>query len=357
MLISIVLFILVFSLVVLVHELGHLWVARRLGIAVEEFSLGLPPRLWRWQAQDLTISLGSIPIGGYVRLRGNGGQSSDPAALENRSPWEKAAVAVAGVVMNLILAYLIFFFGFLGGLPPLYSTIQTLPTAWAEKEMVQIIGVRGESPAEKAGLKAGDYIIEIGNQAVLEPQEVSEITGSSLGKKLNLKIKRSEEELSLEAQPEMIEGRSSLGVILEKAILKAHYAWWAVPYLALLETGRVTGAIGSSLVRVIGQFLVQGEAPAELTGPVGIARLTGEAANLGFFQFLHFIVLLTVNLALLNLLPLPALDGGRLMIAIGEGLVRRRLKPSFENAIHLVGFLLLMALVVFVTYRDIVRFF
>jgi len=358
MLVSIILFILVFSLVALAHELGHFWAARYFGVAVDEFGIGLPPRLWQKEGRDLKISIGSIPIGGYVRLRSSEGRKRlDPKSLEVQTPFVKMVVSLAGVFMNLVLAFVIFFFGFLVGMPPLASSIQELPTARAETEKVVVMGIRQGSPADRAGIKVGDYILKIGEETVLTPEKISEITAGSAGALLRILVEREGEELTIETRPELLEGRGSLGVMIDSSISKAHYAWWATPYLALVETARTTTAVGKGFVGLFAKLFTKGELAPELTGPVGIARIAGEMASLGIFRFLQFIALLTINLALINIIPLPALDGGRFVFASLEAISRRRFRAEVENLIHLAGFLLIIVLVVFITYRDVLRFF
>ena len=358
MLVSIILFLVVFSLVVLTHELGHFWAARFFGVAIDEFGIGLPPRLWRKKNSDFSISIGAIPIGGYVRLRSSEGKKKlDKSSLEAQPPLVKMIVSLSGIFMNLVLAFIIFLFGFWLGLPPIISQIDTLPTASAESAKVQVIAVRQDSPAEKVGILPGDYILQVGDEVVKTPDEVSEFTASSAGRELTLLLLRKSDELTVKARPRWLDGRYSLGVVIDTSVLRARYAWWATPYLALLETGKTTQAVVKGFGALFTRLFTEGQLADELRGPVGIAQLTGEVASLGFFRFLQFIILLTINLAILNILPLPALDGGRFLFGLAERITRRRLKAEVENAIHLMGFVLIIVLVIVVTYRDIIKLF
>jgi regulator of sigma E protease len=356
MIVSILLFLLVFSVVAFVHELGHFLAARYFNVAVDEFSIGLPPHIWKKRSKEMILSIGVIPIGGYVRLRGESGdKKKDEHSLEHQPPFNKMVISLAGIFMNLVLAFAIFLVGFLFSMPPLASSIKSLPTASAKLGPVVIESIRQGSPAEKAGLKLGDDILKINNQAITDPNVVSSITAQNVGKTLTLDIERAGQALTIKVKPELFEGKGSLGIAIDSQVLSVHYAWWATPYLALLETSRITAAVGQGFVNLFANLLEHGKVSAELTGPVGIARLTAEAAALGLVHFLQFIALLTINLALLNFIPLPALDGGRFIFALFEGITRRRVKPEVENMVHFAGFVLLMLLVVFVTYRDIIH--
>lgn len=336
---TIVIAILVFSVIIIFHELGHFLVARSVGIDVEEFSIGFGPKLTGFRAMGTQFSVRLIPMGGYVKMLGedseeDGAGRENAGSYQNKTPLQRMAVIAAGPLMNFVLALLIFIiiFGVVG------VTINE-PT---------IGEVLPGTPAEQAGLQAGDEIISIDSHEVEYWTEVSTYIRSSEKETLIFLIRRNDQVFDVEVEPRMGADYPEVGI----SPPFRRYSMGASIVEGFKETYNLTVAVLNSLVGIITRQI-----PAEdLTGPIGIVYFVGQAARAGLVSVLTLAALISVNLALFNLLPIPALDGSKLVF-LGIELIRRRpLDPNKENLVHLVGFALLIALMLIVMYRDIIRF-
>jgi len=354
---AVIVFILIFSLVVLVHELGHFLAAKWAGVAVEEFGIGFPPRIWGIKKKGTIYSVNWIPFGGFVRLKGDGKQTTHKNSLNSRGPGVRFGIAIAGVLMNFFLGFLILMFGFYMGMPPVvthpehYASKQNLKTA------IVVMEVEKDSPASQAGFKTGDTVLEINGEDIFHTDDLVQTVSGNPGRNLSVLVRRDGKEQNLFVVPRLQKGKGAIGVMVEEGITKVHYSPWLVPYFALQETGRLIVAVTVAFYHLIIQIFAHATLPSDLAGPVGIVRLTANVLTLGFSRLLQFVVLLTINLGVLNILPFPALDGGRIMFILLELMRRRRLPVTIENAIHSAGFVLLMLLILAVTYKDILKFF
>ena len=386
MFLTILWFLVVLSVLVLAHEIGHFVAARRAGIHVQEFGLGIPPRLFGVRRNDTLFSINLLPLGGFVKMKGENGapqaredtwtasewqrfatlwmwakrlpkaesrrrqialikaynppvgeDNSDSFASKSRS--QRALVLVAGVAMNLLLAPLLFAVAYMIGAP-----------CNACRE-VQVHEVREDSPAEQAGLQSGDILLRIGGETIEQLEMVRTIIQQSLGKPLSITIMRDRAELTTSAVPRVNTSaqQGALGIALGPPIVR-YPPWEALP-LGVQRTGELMGLL------IRGLFMIAtGQLAPDVAGPVGIARLTGEAAQDGVAQLLNFTGFLSLNLAILNLLPIPGLDGARLAFVGLEGLRGgRRVNPAAEGVIHLVGLMFLIMLMVFISYHDILQ--
>ncbi|MGI6364548.1 MAG: RIP metalloprotease RseP [Bacillota bacterium] len=337
---SVLVAIIVFSVIILVHELGHFLAARRVGIEVEEFSIGFGPKLAGFSAAGTQFSIRVIPMGGYVRMLGEEGEeeeanSDNPASYQNKSPLQRMAVIAAGPAMNFVLALVIFvlIFGVIGGV--------TLNEP-------RIGAVLPDMPAEAAGLQAGDEIVRIDSQEMARWTDVQQYIRANPGKTLTFVVSRQGRQLEIVVTPRMGEKYSEVGIAPPVGRLSI----LASIKEGFIQTFNLTREIFKSLVGIITRRV-----PAEdITGPIGIVYFVGQAAKDGLINVLYLAALISVNLGLFNLLPIPALDGSKLVF-LGVELIRRRpLDPHKEGLVHLVGFALLISLMLFVMYRDIIRF-
>lgn len=337
---SILVAILVFSVVILVHEMGHFLVARRVGIEVEEFSIGFGPKLAGFGAAGTQFSVRLIPMGGYVKMLGEEGEEEElttdnPNSYQNKSPLQRMAVIAAGPVMNFVLALVLFIliFGVIGGV--------TL------KEP-RIGDVVPGLPAEAAGMQAGDEIVSIDTHEMAQWADIQNYIRSNPGKTLNFTVRRGGELLNLAVTPRMGESYSEVGIVPTIGRLSI----LASIKEGFVQTFHLTIEIVKSLVGIVTR-----QVPADdITGPIGIVYFVGQAAQAGLINVLYLAALISVNLGLFNLLPIPALDGSKLVF-LGVELIRKRpLDPRKESLVHLVGFALLISLMLFVMYRDIVRY-
>ncbi len=347
---TVISFVVVMGLLVFVHELGHLIAAKRSGIIVEEFGLGYPPRLIKLFERDGTIySINAIPFGGFARMRGED-DPTDPGSFAAASRLGRAVTLLAGPLMNLALAIVLF-----AALALLQGVIDTSRPATVVDKVME------DSAAAEAGILAGDRFIAVDGVPLKSNTDLTSYTESRAGQPIAYTIVRGErsgdagQTLVITITPRANEtGQGKLGVYLT-ASLRSATLWEAVG-LGVSQTWGIvyeTFKIPATLIRE-GKPL----SDAGFVGPVGIAVLTGsvvrEANNQGSFAILiQFIAVLSTALGVTNLLPLPALDGGRLIFVALEAIRRRRIEPAHEGLVHLIGFGLLLALVTLLSVREI----
>lgn len=341
---TIIAFLLVFSLLVFVHELGHFTVAKLTGIRVEEFGFGYPPRLLTIARRgDTEYTINAIPFGGFVRMLGEE-DPSQPDSFAAKSKLTRAGALLAGPLMNIVLAFILFMgVGLIGFDIPIGS--------------VAIIGVAPGSPAAKAGLQEGDTILTIDGLTVRNTYELSRYTRERLEEKVTLSVKRGEETLPVHLTPrqEPPANEGAMGVIIQTVDIvgadKLRYSLWEAIPMAGRMIVDVIAAIFSGLAGMI-----QGVIAPDIAGPIGIAAVTGEIAKSGLIALTQFTAFLSIQLAIFNLLPFPGLDGGRLAFIALEALRGgKRVTPEKEGFIHLVGLAILIGLMLIVSYQDIAR--
>lgn len=364
-------FLAVLSVLVIFHEFGHFLMARFFGVKAEEFGLGFPPRAigfvregGRWkrvkkgdaQSYSNTIwSLNWLPLGGFVRLKGE--QNTDNHendSFASKSAWARAWILVAGVLMNWLLAILIFTIGFSVGVP---TDLSGLPEgAMVKDKHIEITQVVEGSPAAKAGMLPGDHVTRIGNVDIdtSESARMELSKQSKVGESLTLQVKRNEQIIDLVTQPAFIESiqRPGLGIGLADVGTVRLPVYRAVPQ-AVVTTYTFTKLILSGFWSMLRDLVVSQKTSTELSGPVGIAVMTGKVAKQGVWALAQFAAILSINLAVVNLLPIPALDGGRLVFVFIEVLRRKRRSLVWEARLHQIGFLLLISLIVLVTAKDL----
>lgn len=333
--------VIIFGLLVFVHELGHFLAAKSSGIRVEEFSLGFGPKLFSVRRGDTNYGIRLFPLGGFVRMAGEGPEPvDDEEAFSRKTVWQRMGVIAAGPMMNFILA---------AGMFSLLVFFSGIPTG-AVSSTTEIGEIILGEPADAAGLLPGDRITAINGEAVETWDELVTIISLSSGKQLNLTIRRDNQTMSLPVTPKEKEGdkRGWIGITPGYEVRRP-----GVPEAVLTgfkQTVYVTVYIFTQLVRMLSR-----QAPADFTGPLGVAQIIGRAARLGFLYVLNIAAVINVNIGLFNLVPIPALDGSRLFFLLTEAVRGRPVDPEKENFFHLIGFALLMILAVFVLYRDAVR--
>ncbi len=342
--VTIVAFAVIFSVVVFVHELGHFLVAKLTGARVEEFGFGYPPRLLRIaRLGDTEYTLNAIPIGGFVRVAGDD-DPSDPRSMTQRSPWTRAAFLAAGPAMNVVLASLLFGVSFmLGVLAPVPGP------------GMGIYEVAPDSPAARAGLRMGDTVLTMAGQPVNSLPALQAVVDAHLDREVALTISRGGKVLPdpVKLVPRSVHppDQGAMGIAVGEPLGRVSYPAWQAMWLGLQRAGLAVVSIIAGLVA-----MVRGSVPADLAGPVGIAQMTAQVAKSGLAQLMEWTAFLSVNLFIINLLPIPALDGGRLVF-VGLELVRggRRIDPKKEGLVHLAGIVLLLGLFLVITYFDLVR--
>lgn len=370
---TVLIFLAVLSVLVVVHELGHFLAARLAKVEVEEFGLGFPPRLvgwfkngrghwravsWRSKKHHHTIfSLNWIPLGGFVRLRGEDGveRPGDQSNFANKTIGQRILIIVAGVVMNIILATVIFIGGLSIGWPQ--ATDNLGPQAKIINKQVAVMEVIADSPASQVGLQAGDLIVGVNDQPLASIAELRRINQDSAGQPVAYRVNRQEAIIDFKIAPQVMDNSNnqySIGVALAESGLVT-YAWPRVIWEGFRLTALSLRDIAVGFWQLLAGLFQGQNMSDQVAGPVGIAVLTGQISSLGWIYLLQFVALLSLNLAFINILPLPALDGGRLLFIVIEKITGRPTKAKIEAVIHNIGFILLLALIAVVTFQDIGR--
>jgi regulator of sigma E protease len=334
----------VFTLMMLVHELGHFVVAKKAGVKVEEFGLGYPPRVFTVAKRgDTEFTINAIPVGAFVRLVGEE-DPSEPNSLASKSRLVRFLVLSAGSMMNILLAVVLLVVVYMIG---------TLVPSESEPG-AGIYEVVRDSPAALAGLRPGDTVIAVDGQDIQNYEALRAYTHSHLGQQISLSVSRDGATIShVEITPRVDppEGEGPMGIAIGPAlVMKSHPVWEAVP-LAVYETFVLLFAMFQWAVAV-----VRGLVAPEVAGPIGILQATSEVVRYGLRDTIRFAAFLSTQLGVLNLLPFPALDGGRLVFVILEVLRRgKRISPEKEGLVHVIGMAILLGLVLVVSYFDVLR--
>jgi regulator of sigma E protease len=359
MVLTIIAFVVCLGVLILVHELGHFLAAKAFKVKVEEFSIGFPPRIATFKRGETKYSIGLLIFGGYVKMLGEEETSKDPRAFNNQTAGKRFIISIAGVVMNFILAWILITTGFIVGMTPMATPSEEIP-GQIVKSQIYIVETLPDSAAAKAGLKAGDEIVsfKINDQetALDSLDSVSAFTAAHLGETVLIKIKRDSKELdqsvTLSANAE-----APLGVsIFNQGIVKV--AWYKAPYVGLKETCSLVGMTFDFLGSFVKQLFTSGKVSDQVGGPVAIFSMSGAAARAGIIVFIQFVAMLSINLALVNILPFPALDGARALLLVFEKIFKKRvLAENVENIVHFVGFAILIILILLISFRDVVRLF
>ncbi|MEK7088712.1 MAG: RIP metalloprotease RseP [Patescibacteria group bacterium] len=376
---NILIFIIILLVLVLVHEFGHFFTAKKFGIRVDEFGFGFPPKLFSFKKGETEYSFNLLPIGGFVKIFGENFEETDfvevgllekdttfkqdfSRSLVSKPKYQQAMVLFAGIFANFLLAWLLFSIGFMSGLP---TSVGNEPEGYSVADVhLVVVSVLVNSPAEIAGLKSGDKIISIKSGSNI----VSEINPNTLKSFI---ISHSEKEIEfgyLRGKNEQINitkiipiknstnGSPSIGIAMDQIgtvklpILSAFWEGLALDWS--VTKGTVIG-----LYTLIKEGIEGKGSFTSVTGPVGMVGIVGSAYQFGFVYLLSFTALISINLAIINLIPFPALDGGRLLFLLIEKIKGSRINPKFANTANMIGFAILIFLMLFVTYHDVIKLF
>ncbi|NLF52411.1 MAG: site-2 protease family protein [Leptolinea sp.] len=351
LIITILEFIIAFGLLLFIHEFGHFITARLFGIEVEEFGFGFPPRLvklFTWKGTDFTLNW--IPFGAFVRPKGENDPES-PGGLASANPWKRLGVLVGGPFMNILTGIIIF-------------TVLFTKTGAPDTKTVQIVEVAKGSPAEAVGILPEDIVLKVNGTDILGTNDLSAIVKQNLGKEITITLGRTDQTIEVKATPRLNPppDQGSLGIVMGNPVRPISFVE-ALPYSLI-----TTAAQGAALITMPIKLL-EGEVAAEdarMVGPVGMydiysqvrtrdlnaeAQPASEAAD--SLNRLWLMGIISIALGFTNLLPLPALDGGRILFVLPELLFRKRVPAQYENMVHLIGFAALLALMVYITTQDI----
>lgn len=364
MILTAITFFIILTILVLIHELGHFTVARLIGVRVEEFGLGLPPKIWGKKIGDTEYTLNWLPVGGFVRLAGEDDDESQKAKIHGqklreyfwaRSKKERTAILIAGVVMNFALAVVI-----TAGL--LVNGVKE-PSGNVRVETV----VEG-SPAKSAGLMVGDVVIGLdtkedahasGNQSVAPktPKDLITFVNAHKGIKIYMHITRAgtpQPVIAVTPRVDVPPGQGPLGVAISDLEVRK-YSLQEAPGKAFMINVLRARDMFTSLGTTLWSLVTLHVPEADVAGPIGIAQVTGQAVKFGWLAVLEFASILSLNLAVLNVLPIPALDGGRIAFVVLEKVLGKKIKPAFEKSTHQIGMLVLFGLIILVSINDILR--
>ena len=339
--ITIVSFIGILILLVFAHEFGHFITAKLTRVKVEEFGIGFPPRIISFKRGETTYSLNAIPLGGFTKMVGEEDPTL-PGSLAGKSIPVRFLVLSAGSLMNILLPILLFSISFM------------IPHDMV-LEKVQVQEVASGSPAQVAGIEPGDTILTINGRPIKNRGDVGYIIQLNLGSEVNIVLQRDElgqKEVSLKPRWNPPQGQGATGITIigvDSTIVRESYPIWKAVPSSITHCWEILILFRNE---VVGWF-IRGTAP-QLTGPIGIAELTGEMAKAGISPLLEFAALISINLAIINLFPFPGLDGGRIIFVAIEWVRRgKRISPKREGLVHLIGFIVLILLLVVISYYDI----
>ncbi len=364
---SVLIFIIILVILILVHELGHFLAAKWAKVRVDEFGVGFPPKLFGWKPKnsETEYTINAIPFGGFVKIFGEDPNNEEVVSghdkersLLSKPRIVQAWVMFAGVFFNFLLAWILISAGFMSGLP---SPVSSAPAGTVvENAKLVVTSVQEDAPAHTAGLRVGDEIVAITtNTDVLQepnPETVSEFIKAHGNEELAVLYKRGSEQGTVFVTPSegVLEGRPAIGISMDTIgilQLPIHQAFWE----GAKTTIALTIAITAGFYDLIRDSIMGTADLGSIRGPVGIVGLVGDAADFGFIYLLGFTAFISINLAVINLIPFPALDGGRILFLAIEGIIRRPIKPIIAQWANAIGFFILIALMFIVTYNDIAR--
>ncbi|MEJ8554441.1 RIP metalloprotease RseP [Tepidibacter sp. Z1-5] len=328
---NIIISLIVFGILVLFHEFGHFIVAKKAGVKIHEFAIGMGPKIYSYKGDETEYALRVLPIGGYVRMEGEDEESSDPRSFNNKTIFQKISIIFAGPLMNFILAILLFTLMFMyKGVPgtTIENTIDNLP-------------------AQQVGIKQGDKILKINDSSIKNWDDIRKTVSNSSTNTIKIQVQRDNNVLEYDITPKDENGKKKIGIEpkYEKNKIISSFKY------AVDQTFFILG----QMIDFLGKAITGNVSKDEVAGPVGIINVVGKAADAGIINVIFLGGVISINLGLFNLLPIPALDGGRIIFLLIELIRGKKMNPEREGSIHFIGFVALMLLMVFTIYNDVSR--
>ncbi len=352
----------IFSLIslVVIHEFGHFILAKKFGVKVEEFGIGYPPRIFGKKIGETIYSLNLIPFGAFVKIYGEEKEIKEKRSFSEKPIWQKALIILGGVLSFWIVAIIILSVVFAIGIPTAISDqpSEDLLDKAVQTPKVLIAGVSQDSPAQEANLKIGDRIISLKSGTeeieVTKVAEIQDFTQQHKGKEITVIVEREQELFQTNITPRVSppQGEGSMGIVLVRAAVLS-YPWYQAPLRGIEATFKMTYSIVVGLTSALIKAIQREPTGVQLMGPVGITGLISQHFSLGINYFLQFIAMISIYLAIFNLLPIPAVDGGRLLFLGIEKIKGSPINKKIEHNINAVFFFLLIGLMIFVTIQDI----
>lgn len=330
---TILITILIFAVIIFIHECGHFFAAKLCKVRVNEFALGMGPTLFHFGKGETRYALRLFPIGGFVSMEGEDGGSGDPRAFCNQKVWKRILIVCAGAFMNLVLGFII-------------VLLMTIPSE--RLPSMTVAQFYENASTEATGLQAGDEILRVNGRSIWVDSDLIYTLSSDEDGVVDMVVRREGQKVEL----------SDVAFTIADGTLVIDFMVQGVPANlpnVLSYAFRKTASIGRLVWIAVGQLITGQSSINELSGPIGTAQAIGQAASAGLSTVLTLFAFITINVGIFNILPLPALDGGRLLFLLFELVTRRRIKPEHEAYVHFVGFILLILLIIFVSYHDIVN--
>jgi regulator of sigma E protease len=365
---SIVIFLIILLVLVIVHEAGHFFTAKKFGIRVDEFGFGFPPKLFGYKYGETEYTFNLLPLGGFVKIFGespddeNTNGPDKARSFINKPKWQQALVLFAGVFANFILAWLLFSVGFMSGLP---TSVGSSPDGQELRDVnLVVVSVVPDSPAMSAGLRSGDKIFSLTSEGLniedVNPDTLKKLVVSNEGKEIQIGFSRGLIDrinyINITPIASKEGGEAMIGIAMDQiGTLK-------LPFFSALSEGMsltlsVTKATAVGLYGLVSDA-VRGKGSLDsVTGPVGLVSIVGDAYSFGFVYLMSFAALISVNLAIINLVPFPALDGGRLLFLLIEKIKGSPISPKIANIANTIGFGILILLMIIITFHDVVKLF
>lgn len=346
---------------VVLHELGHAIVAKRNGVVVEEFGIGFPPKAWAKKLKSgMVLSLNWLPLGGFVKLKGEHDAATGKGTYGGASLWAKTKILLAGVVVNWLTAVVIFTIIALVGMPQLLpNQFHVAQDTTVASQAVRVGSVVADSPAAKAGLKSGDELVSFAGQNIASAEQFKAVTSQYAGQTQTMAYRHKGElkEVSITLNAANAENKGLVGVGPYNQ--SSRRATWSAPIVGVGTTIQFTWETLKGLGGAIANLFTAkfAEAGASVTGPIGIFSILSNSAHDGFIPVLFLIGVISLTLAVMNVLPIPALDGGRLFVTLLFRALKKPLTKDREESIQATGMLVLLGLMLLITLLDVRRFF
>ena len=330
---TILITILIFAVIIFIHECGHFAAAKLCKVRVNEFALGMGPTLFHFEKGETRYALRLFPIGGFVSMEGEDGGSGDPRAFCNQKVWKRILIVCAGAFMNLVLGFIV-------------VLLMTIPSD--RLPSMTVAQFYENASTEATGLQAGDEILRVNGRSIWVDSDLIYTLSTDEDGVVDMVVRRDGEKVEL----------SDVAFTTQDGTLVIDFTVQGVPANlpnVLSYSFRKTASIGRLVWIAVGQLITGQSSINELSGPIGTAQAIGQAASAGLSTVMYLFAFITINVGIFNILPVPALDGGRLIFLLFELITRRRIKPEHEAYVHFAGFVLLVLLIIFVSYHDIVN--
>lgn len=330
---TILITILIFAVIIFIHECGHFAAAKLCKVRVNEFALGMGPTLFHFEKGETRYALRLFPIGGFVSMEGEDGGSGDPRAFCNQKVWKRILIVCAGAFMNLVLGFIV-------------VLLMTIPSD--RLPSMTVAQFYENASTEATGLQAGDEILRVNGRSIWVDSDLIYTLSTDEDGVVDMVVRRDGEKVEL----------SDVAFTTQDGTIVIDFTVQGVPANlpnVLSYSFRKTASIGRLVWIAVGQLITGQSSINELSGPIGTAQAIGQAASAGLSTVMYLFAFITINVGIFNILPVPALDGGRLIFLLFELITRRRIKPEHEAYVHFAGFVLLILLIIFVSYHDIVN--